>query len=172
MSKFNDLWQLYINEAQIHTEYKSDCFNFIKNFVIKLVTNLDWQSENVGFYVFTEKHQVVNYREGLSDLSKNLVPASKGYWYFGLRLQLWKSDTIGVANLYPVNFVVPIFVGKFSPYYCVKIGNGNNLKEFRVTAGNDFQEISDYIHQKIKDKVNTWIHWDMETQNHDKFFYL
>lgn len=91
MSKFDELWQIYIGQAERYTQYKNSCVEFIRKCVPKIITKLEWSTDKAGFVVLTKPIKYVNYRDGLSEIEKILLPGEGETWRFGIRLQLWEE---------------------------------------------------------------------------------
>lgn len=108
-----------------------------------------------------------------------LLPDRPGYWKFGLKLQLAKEIAPQDDNIYLIDFIVPIAVGKSITsvdginYFVVVAINKTHSDSFTVTENDKFEEVSDCIYQRIANKLNAEIHWSMEQQQgQSKYFYL
>jgi len=177
MSKFDNLWQGYIHLSKDYTRYKNACFEFIPKLVDGIITNLGWPREKVGYVLLKEQLEFEKYLEGQYKIDTTLLPDGPGFWKFGLRLHL--SKEISHDNVDPVDFVIPMAVGKSitafagtNSFVVAILGKANN-DSFTVNETDNFEEISDCIYKRVANKLNAEIHWSMEQQQgQSKIFYL
>ncbi|MBV8885290.1 MAG: hypothetical protein JO235_15025 [Chroococcidiopsidaceae cyanobacterium CP_BM_RX_35] len=182
MSKFNNLWQGYIHLAENYTRYKNTCFEFIPKLVARIVANLGWPKDKVGYVLLKEEFEYEDYEdylEGQYRIDTILLPDRPGFWKFGLRLQLSSNASKQGDNVYPIDFVIPVAVGKsissldgINAFVVEVIGKANN-DSFMVYETDKFEEVSDCIFSRVISKLNAEIHWSMEQQQgQSKIFYL
>ncbi|MBV9388716.1 MAG: hypothetical protein JOZ78_20015 [Chroococcidiopsidaceae cyanobacterium CP_BM_ER_R8_30] len=188
MSKFDNLWQGYIHLAENYTRYKNTCFEFIPKLVDRIVDNLGWPKDKVEYILLKEQFEYKKYIEeldhekyieGQSKIDSIILPDHPGFWKFGLMLQLASNKIKQGDNVYPINFIIPIAVGKsissvdgINSFVVEIIGKSVN-DSFLVYETDKFEEISDCIFSRVTNKLNAEIHWFMEQQQGTaKIFYL
>jgi hypothetical protein len=167
MSRFESLWNAYANDAKAHQRTRSDAFDFIPNFISKLLQAFDWSTEQ-AYLQKREKEKFVSYIDAQKSLEKFITPGALGVWQFNLQLVLWK-DTIPSQGIDPLKLVIPFTVSKEKDFFRVAIKTTRQGQEefsIRHTAGADeFEELCEFLLNAMLQRIQQSIHWEIEVQS-------
>lgn len=170
MSKFKEVQNLYLERLTVYKNIKIRSAEFIRQFVDKIVTNLEWPTEKVS-YIDSIDSKSIPYPAQESEIEQILTLDSQGFWKFRLELEL--PLEFGLQE-YPVVFTISILVGADKKYpesqFCIKIGDSKEIFE-RLTIDNRIlDDISNDIFNKMKAIVDkkSWDTEQTETIDLDK----
>lgn len=183
MTKFDDLWQKYAKQFEVHQKYKETCLDSIRTFVSQLITKLEWDVNEVYYVPLNQDSQInVQYsftpytqiQVATSQLEKIITPAGKvGFWNFGLGLGLGKRPLEPSSGLDKVIFIIPLLVGEINNSLSVRIGEINQKRFEDCRRADKLEEVSNCIFNKLEKEVEDWIHWTLTQQKRDpKVIYL
>lgn len=175
-SKFSQIWQLYCEQTNTHTEYIETSLNFILELLTQIITNLDWPEEQITYVLSRKPLKTESYSAQKDKLRAILIPSYQGILRFDLGLNLWEKQTVNESNFEPILFIVPISVRLINlgskPYrFIVKITDRDPSSfcpsKFEISQENKsegFEQVSNFIHERIKGKIVDGINWSIEEQ--------
>ena len=165
-TKFDGLWEAYCKDVEVHQQNWQTLSAFLPEFINNLIRDLGWSPDLVELGASGESFKT--YQDAMYSISDVLVPASKGYWQFWMKLTLAKTNSSPPFHPQSVSLVVPFSVSQNDQVFQVTIETTCKGKSnpFEISGNSkDCVSVSNFIYNAMHSRIQDGISWDLQTSN-------